>query len=346
MMDLTTLFQASAVIMTAAVTILSGLLAYFFSRSRNKSDVTEKIIDLMQVQRKEGASKVALEMVETVRGQDFRSFFINLEKLEYAIKKNELSSERQLNLLEAIYEQQKRFEQAMKGGAELALPSAGLEVEDKMRYISSVTSDVAHALGTPLSGLKASVALIKREMNGQGGERIRNIENSIRAIEETIEGYSQLGLKVANTTHGRVNLQERIESIFKVLALSVSKKAHLEFSIPPLLIPEEFYKLLVVPLSSIFQNALEAMPDNGVIKTTATEDEDRLYISIHNSGPPVDESVGNIYERGVSSKGSSGLGLSIARQIVTENLGGRLYHQNERDGVSFKLEVTKKRYVW
>lgn len=340
-MDWNILFQISVILMGAAGVVV----AFLFLRNKTSHDLTDKVIELAYSQN-ERTSREIQELSHTLRGQDFRSFFGNMERLEYAVRKNELSSEQQLNLLQAIYEQQKKFEQALTGAAAVpGLPSAGLEVEDKMRYISAVTSDVAHTLGTPLSGLKASVALIKRELNGQSGERIKNIENSIKAIEDAIEGYSQLGLKVVNPTHERVDLRDRIETAFKVLALSVMKKAHLEFSIPPLAVPEEFYKLLILPLSAIFQNALEAMPDNGVVKIAAREDGDWLYISIHNSGPPVDESVGDIYERGVSSKRSSGLGLAIAKQVAVENLGGRLYHRNEGDGVTFTLEVPKKRYV-
>lgn len=346
-MDLTSLFQASTVVMTVAVTILTIFFTFFttFSwRSRKRSEMRDQIIELKREQQ-QTTSNVSSEASDTAKGQDFRSFFSNIERFEYTLKKNEFFSERQLSLLEEISERQKKVEQALTGGAQPGLLSAGLEVEDKMRYISAVTSDVAHALGTPLSGLKASVALIKRELNGQGSERLKNIENSIRAIEDTIEGYSQLGLKAVTPTHERVDLRDRLEAAFKVLALSVTKKVHLDFSIPPLAVPEEFYKLLMVPLSAVFQNALEAMDDNGVVKTTATEDGNWLSVSIHNSGPPVDASVGDIYERGVSSKGSTGLGLTIAKRIVTENLGGKLYHRNEGDGVTFTLEVPANRYV-
>lgn len=338
----------STVIQVFTVAITTLLTTIFVYSTRRTNDFTKQIIKLMleRFSEKEPSSKVSSEMMETARGQDFRSFFGNLERLESTLKRNEFLYSQQLAILDEINERQKKFEQALRtGGATPALPIADLEVEAKMRYITAVTSEVAHALGTPLSGLKASVALIRRELNGQGGERIKNIENSIKAIEDTIEGYSQLGLKVPNPARGPVDLGERIESAFKVLALSVTKKVHLEFSIPPLIVSEEFYKLLIVPLSAIFQNALEAMPDNGVVLTTAAEDGNRLSISVHNSGPPVDESVGDIYERGVSSKGSTGLGLTIAKRVVTENLNGRLYHRNEGDGVTFTLEVPRSQYA-
>src|SRR5215217_4214236 len=137
-MDFNNLVQASIVVMTAAITTLTGFFSYFIYRGRKRSELADQIVELVREQREGKKITVSTGTIDITKGQDFRSFFSNIERLESALRKNEYLFEQQFRMLQQVYEQQQKFEQTLtKSGVAPALPSAGLEVEDKIRYISS-----------------------------------------------------------------------------------------------------------------------------------------------------------------------------------------------------------------
>lgn len=322
---------------------------YYLIGGRKATDQTEifkRLVELLAEQNVR-SSRETQELVQSVmKGQDFGSFFKNMERFELLLRRNELLSQRQMDLLEELAKQQRDLTAAIQGNAAPAPPNPSQNLEEKLQYISTVTSDVAHTLGTPISGLKVALELLKNDLNGQGGERIKSLENGIRTIEDTIEGYSQLGLKAVTPTNQSVKLKDALEASFNLLALSVSKKVNLSFSIPDdIVIPRDLYRSLLIPISSVFQNGLEAVEDNGSVKISATERENSLIIDIYNSGRPIDSAVGDIYKRGLSTKGSSGIGLTVAKQIVEETFKGKISHRNVEGGVVFTIEIPRWNYA-
>jgi signal transduction histidine kinase len=214
------------------------------------------------------------------------------------------------------------------------------DVEGKLEYISNLASDVAHTLKTPISGIKISLELLKKELGESNPlDKIYNLEKNVEILEETIAGYAQLG-KLDFKDDESINLKKAIENSFTLLSLSIGKKINIEFSIPQgIRISNDKYKCLLIPLASIIQNAFDATPDNGIVRIIVEKESDSLKFKIYNSGSSIENEEFDVYQRGVSAKGSSGLGLPIAKEIIEEKFNGTIFYENELDGVTFIITI-------
>jgi len=98
-----------------------------------------------------------------------------------------------------------------------------------------------------------------------------------------------------------------------------------------------FYKLVVV-LSNLVENSIEAMKKNGVINILAREGSDYLQIDIKDSGPGlpteiIKKAFSSLY---TTKPDGNGLGLKVAKTII-ELHGGTISVRNNPTTFSIKL---------
>ena len=128
------------------------------------------------------------------------------------------------------------------------------------------------------------------------------------------------------------NLRDVIEQSLERVPLSVSTTVHRHYQdgMPPIPVDE---RLLGQALHRILLNAEEAMPDGGTLTVSTTWDDDRVMISIRDTGRgvPVEE-LERIFEPFFTRKlRGLGLGLAITRTLVDAH-GGSLSVVSPADG--------------
>ncbi len=98
-----------------------------------------------------------------------------------------------------------------------------------------------------------------------------------------------------------------------------------------------FYKLVVV-ISNLVENSIEAMKNNGVINIFAREGKDHILIDIKDSGPGIpDEYIKKAFSSLFTTKsGGNGLGLKVAKTII-ELHGGTISVRNNPTTFSIKI---------
>lgn len=106
---------------------------------------------------------------------------------------------------------------------------------------------------------------------------------------------------------------------------------------------------LVLILGNLLQNAIEAVSghENKHISLLLRQNIDSLLIRVYNSGPWIDEALGNdIYKRGISTKkNGSGLGLALISEKLSV-IGGKLSYRNMvNGGVEFEISISYARVV-
>jgi len=101
---------------------------------------------------------------------------------------------------------------------------------------------------------------------------------------------------------------------------------------------------LFAALSSIIENALEAMSHGGVLTIEAEGDKDNILIRILDTGPGIaEEHLGSVYDPFFTSKTrGAGLGLTIVHQIIRNHYGEINIRSRKGEGtiVSIRLPVT------
>lgn len=223
---------------TAVVIALTSMLVLLTSRQRR---VDHYIRDLSEMA--EGDRELSRHEIEKLS-----------EKLEQLTRYQEALEERNIVI---AHPQKTRIGERLSDSSKLGPDEGLLNYENKIKYIGTVTSDMAHTLKTPLSGIKGSLHLLKDEMGNQSLDRIKELEKAIDTLAITIEGYSKLGLSTLESTKKEnVNLKEAMESKFKLFALSTEKKVNFNFYISDdIYMPSTLFKNLMIPLISILENA-------------------------------------------------------------------------------------------
>jgi len=99
---------------------------------------------------------------------------------------------------------------------------------------------------------------------------------------------------------------------------------------------------------NLIDNALSFSPDNGLVRIRATESNGMARITVEDEGPGIPpENLENVFNRFYTERPAThgfgkntGLGLSIARQIV-EGSNGRIWAETplDHDGARFVVEL-------
>lgn len=104
-------------------------------------------------------------------------------------------------------------------------------------------------------------------------------------------------------------------------------------------------------LSNLITNALRHTPRSGRVDTVAQVFDDRVEIRVRDSGPGIDRSrqrrifdkFSSYYDIRIARSGSTGTGLSIARELVVAH-GGRIWVESEPgEGAEFCFTVPLQR---
>jgi signal transduction histidine kinase len=97
---------------------------------------------------------------------------------------------------------------------------------------------------------------------------------------------------------------------------------------------------LLPALAHAIENAVEALPQGGVIRVRVHRDDGHVLISIVDTGPGLaDDLRGNAFAPLFSTKGKLGLGLSIVRSAVAHHGGEATLARGEDGGTVLTLRV-------
>jgi signal transduction histidine kinase len=210
--------------------------------------------------------------------------------------------------------------------------------KEKMRYISSVTSDIAHALKSPISGIKVNLKFLKQEAGQDINSRIQALDTLISLLEDTIEGYGTLSRK--NDNEENLDIGELLETRLKLLSMASNKKININCSIQKNLnISLKIFRKLEIAIMCIAENAFDAVSDNGIVTLKMTRNGDNIEINIYNNGPRINEEEGRIFNEGFSTKGSTGIGLAVSKEIIEKRLDGKIIYRNVENGIEFIINI-------
>jgi signal transduction histidine kinase/HD-like signal output (HDOD) protein len=208
-----------------------------------------------------------------------------------------------------------------------------------------------HEVSTPLTIVRNYLATLKISLGQQasGEKELRIVGEEIDRVTQILEHFRQSPGAPAAAS-GPLELQELVQGLLDLCtgAGLVPPQVRIDprfGAVVPTLIPNP--DPLKQVLLNLMKNALEAMPDGGVLRVSTARWSDggdagaggHVEITVEDTGPGLPEEVlRNIYKPVASSKGGQhfGIGLSIAGQLVRE-MNGLIHCHSDRNGCRFRI---------
>jgi len=213
---------------------------------------------------------------------------------------------------------------------------------DRIDAIESFAADVAHELKNPLTSLASAVEMFSRAKDPESQARLLKIvRGDIKRIDRLITDISdasRLDAELSRETKEPVDISRLLATIIDIYRMTDNPR-HIAFvlhdELEPGLIVRGRDERLGQVFRNLIDNAASFSPDGGKVIVTASRNDIIARVTIEDEGPGIPpENLESIFERFYTTERpgdhfgrNSGLGLSIARQII-EGAGGRIYAEN------------------
>jgi len=213
---------------------------------------------------------------------------------------------------------------------------------DRIDSIERFAADVAHELKNPLTSLKSAVEMFARTQDEAMRANLMVIlRNDIRRIDRLISDISdasRLDAELSREAREPVDLTHLLNTIIEVYRLTqLPRGVQLSLAID---LPAKAYVLgrderIGQIFRNLIDNAISFSPDGATVRLEAASRAGIARVTVEDEGPGIPpENLESVFDRFYTERPvehgfgkNSGLGLSIARQIV-EGVGGRIWAEN------------------
>jgi signal transduction histidine kinase len=232
---------------------------------------------------------------------------------------------------------------------ERSLKSAQLALlqSEKMAAVGTLSAGLAHEVKNPLSAVLGYAQLSKRKLEQPEviKQHLDTIENETRRCNEIISNLMQFSRQEKGEfTDVTVNgvVEKSVGIVDHQLGLNnVHVNMELAPDIPEIIgNPNQLQQVLM----NLAINAQQAMaPDGGTVDIVTYCDDEKVYISVSDTGPGISEEVAKkIFEPFYTTKAAgegTGLGLSVTYGIIQDHKGDIRVERADSGGARFVIEL-------
>lgn len=213
---------------------------------------------------------------------------------------------------------------------------------EQNRVWVGMSKETAHQLGTPISSLMAWTELLKEMPIDQSVPT--EISKDVHRLETIAQRFSKIGsAPVLEPT----DLVVVIDEFSQYLQSRISSMVSITFNKPEnesIVLPLNRY-LFEWVIENICKNAVDAMDGKGAITIDITEEKNRVFVDIADTGKGIPTKLPKrIFSPGYTSKNRGwGLGLTLARRIINEYHKGKLFVKSSviNQGTVMRIQLHK-----
>jgi histidine kinase len=212
--------------------------------------------------------------------------------------------------------------------------------------------DVAHELRTPLTAIKGSMEGLMDGVLPPTSETYELIHRKAGRLDRLVDDLQELSRAEAGASSldlQPLDLNASIQTVMQRLGRGFDeKRVRLEADLPAngLMVKADAYRIEQVILN-LLANAQQYTQEGGAVSVTAREVEGMARVTVQDNGMGIPaEHLAHIFDRFYRveksrsrTRGGSGIGLTIARQLV-ENHGGRIWAESKGEGKGSVFQFT------
>lgn len=226
------------------------------------------------------------------------------------------------------------------------------KLEKDRTFLADSIADISHQLRTPLTSINLILSLI--EASDTTKERREELLRELSKLITKTEYLVSVLLKISKIDAGTVQFEKKETELNALIRKSAE----------PLLIPMDIknqklsinaddislncdFAWCIEAFGNILKNCTEHTPENGEITVTATNTPIFTEIIITDTGSGFnEEDIPHIFERFYkgrnSSKESFGIGLNLAKMIITAHNGTIKAENSQSGGAEFIIRFYKQ----
>jgi signal transduction histidine kinase len=244
------------------------------------------------------------------------------------------------------------YDKARRAYRELNEAQARIIQSEKMAVVGTFASGLAHEVRNPLNSIALQLSILERRtaplppgLAGEIKELVGVIREEVKRLDNLVGDFLQFS-RSNRVQYRPAALDDLVDEVTRLLrpearAAGVTlRRQRIGEAIPDLRVDPEKMKQVVI---NLVQNAIEAMPEGGVITVESGLVDGRAALVVRDSGPGLPEGL-DVFQLFVTTKAQgTGLGLSIAQQIVLEH-GGEIAAASEPGkGATFTVSLPVER---
>lgn len=204
---------------------------------------------------------------------------------------------------------------------------------------AGLSKETAHQLGTPISSLMAWTEYLQAK--GTEPAVLYEIEKDIKHLQRVAERFSKIG----SIPHAEPqNIVFLLQNSIEYMQTRISSKVQIDMVNPPkkAVFAAVDKVLFSWVIENLIKNAVDAMEGQGHISINISDtDEKKIRIDVSDTGKGISKSKFNtIFNPGYTTKKRGwGLGLSLAKRIITSCHKGKIFVKNSEMGKGSTIRI-------
>jgi signal transduction histidine kinase len=218
---------------------------------------------------------------------------------------------------------------------------------ERFAAVGEAAAYVSHEIKNPLMVIGGMASQVERRLaeDPSAQEKLRIIQTEVKRLESFL-GELRDFLRPAQPSKQEIDLNQVIREVKALMEEAVQEKGirfedQLNPSLPPV---EADPNQLKQVLLNLVKNALEATEGHGVILVSSGTDDDRVWLSVQDTGKGMSTEVQEkIFHPFYTTKEKgTGLGLAVINKIVTDHHGDVTVSSAAGSGSTFTVRLPKK----
>jgi two-component system sensor histidine kinase HydH len=217
-----------------------------------------------------------------------------------------------------------------------------MALRENLARLGEMGALLAHEIRNPLAGIKGYAQIIaQRPQDGRNQQFAGNIVTEARRLESLVNDLLDYARR-EEYAMAEVDLGELMGNFLSLLHHEAGPAGvTVEYNAPPGLRVTGNRDRLGQVFLNLGRNAIQAMPDGGVLGLSADSTGGNVKIRISDTGRGIkSEDLERIFEPFFTTKArGTGLGLPLCRKIITEHSGSISVESNEGAGTSVTISM-------
>ena len=214
------------------------------------------------------------------------------------------------------------------------------KISEQNRLWAGMAKETAHQIGTPLSSMIGWITLLKEK---ETSEPLVEIEKDIERLQVITDRFSKVG---SLPELALADVVGETRKTLQYLEKRSSKLVHFKSQLPKnkIFLPLNT-QLFSWTLENLIKNGIDAMKGKGTITLMLSEHPHTVSIEINDTGSGIKKELyKKVFSPGFTSKKRGwGLGLSLAKRIITDYHKGKISVKNSELGKGTTFEVVLKK---